>query len=96
MTLKSHAKTHKSLIDIYCEFEFHNLTNTKIGAKKIMVKTTYKLDLPWSAIFSVIVYSSVWPIENVYIVGSRYNELCTDPENRSLYREFVMQNGISL
>ena len=32
--LKSHAKTRNSRMDLYCEFELRNLTNTKIDAAK--------------------------------------------------------------
>ena len=46
MTLKSHAKTHKRLIDLYCEFELRNLTNTKIGATRDHGKNYKEVRLP--------------------------------------------------
>ena len=46
MTAKSHAKTHKSRIDLYCEFQIRNLPNTQLGAAKDHGKSYIKVRPP--------------------------------------------------
>ena len=46
----------RSYLKLICEYETHSLPNKKLVAQRVMVKTTSRSDLPWSAIFSVIVY----------------------------------------
>ena len=49
----------RSYLKLICEYERHSLPNKNVGgAKDHSIKSTSRSDRPWSAIFSVIVYSS--------------------------------------
>ena len=54
--LKLGSQSLRSYLKVTCEHEVHILPNTKLVPQRIMVKTTWRSDHPWSAIFCVIVY----------------------------------------
>ena len=60
--LKLDIQALRRYLSLICEYELYVLPDKKLVPQRIMVKTTWRTDHPWSAIFSVIVYGCIFSL----------------------------------
>ena len=77
--LKLDAHSLRSHLSLICDYELYILPNKKLVSQRIMVKTTWRTDHTWSAIFGVMVCCSIY--ESIILRPKHYNWLTDSLES---------------